>query len=624
MTHNNLEQLKTIDINKEDILNFIDITTKAITSEELNEKISLIEQLEGHIKQLLARINDFLKKEKLDKLTTYLKETNEKLITIKNQGVTNIKIDSLLEIYQDLLTSYNELVTEVISKINSNNISEYNNLIEKANEKINKLNTLDFISEQAQEEIIKIYTDITNNHDPLNNLHTLIATIDEVLTKPNSDLSKGSFINRNFSLFAKINDQIIESLYSKQNDLVYAKYTLEDNSTYYAIIRSEEEINTLDQSFTNLPNLILTKDKIIESCKIIINNAGIYYNLNEYMRYIEKSYKTNMTKEIDELILKYKKRLQGLEDTIKKQLIFIDKIALLVNNKPCPDYPNITYTDIPVVEYFKDIKKTDSKEEEVAYLITNVLLNDKVTSSFDTIEILKTLYSADTLTSLITSDYNKTTKKPSINTTDNIIKEIPTKEITTNYEKIDNYLSLRVTELNLLKSKDKINVTITKDSNPLFKDINTILDVNTAIAICDKVYKKGQGIYALSDYLKTGNTLKFTSKYKARELVSTTNKNEYLKLWFENIIKNYIYLKDKNITNNLTEFLEKNLQKNISYQEIIANILDNPLVVTMTITDFVYNFLNPNSKESKQVEALLNNSDNPTIAKLNLLLKDLK
>ena len=424
-----------------------------------------------------------------------------------------------------------------------------------------------------------------------------------------------------FSLFAKINDQIIDSAFLNKDSLVYALYTLEDNSKYYAIIKNEKEIEVLNQSLTNLPNLVLTKDNIIETCKIIIKNAGIYYDINEYMRYVEKSYKNKMTKEIDEVILKYKTRLQEIENLITTQLSFIDDIALLVNHKPCDKYPNITYNDISLNKYFPNYTlEPDSKLKEVERLITEVLLNPNIKSEFNTKSILKTLYDSNIIDSLLTSNYIKEDNTPLVNTSDNINNDLEvTSNIKTNYDKIKDYLNMRVEELNLLDASPKINVTITKDDNNIFKDINTVLDLNTAISICDKVYKKGQGEYAVIDYLKTGNTLKFTSKYKARDLASSVNRDNYLKLLLENIFKRYLLNKDNN------SFIESILSKDsISIKDIVNSLLaDNNLLIT-SITNFDYDFLDSTSDKAKRVEELLNNKEDSVIVKINKILDGIR
>ena len=396
---------------------------------------------------------------------------------------------------------------------------------------------------------------------------------------------------------------------------------MEDNSKYYAIVKSEEEINIIDQSFTNLPNLILTKDNIINTCKIIINNATIYYNINEYMRYIEKSYRNKMTKEIDDVILKYKRRLRMLEQSITNQLSFIDEIALLVNNKPSSKYPNITYKDVPLNEYFKDYDKNlDSKTREIERLIVEVLLNDNVTSVFETSSILKALYDEDILTDLITSDYSNNNSTPTVNTNDNIKIDIPSTKVTTNYERITNYLNSRVKELKLLIDSPKINVTITKEDDYLFKDINTVLDLHTAIIICDKVYKKGQGNYALTDYLKTGNTIKFTSKYGARELVNKIDRSNYIRLLLENILKRYLYLKD----NNLSNFINSFINKDINIEDIVKLLLDNEELITYSLANFDYDYLDSSKDKSKKINEILTNKEDLLIVKINNILEEIK
>ena len=339
------------------------------------------------------------------------------------------------------------------------------------------------------------------------------------------------------------------------------------------------------------------------------------------MRYIEKSYKNKMTKEIDEVILKYKTRLQEIENLITTQLSFIDDISLLVNHKPCDKYPNIAYNDISLDKYFPNYNnENDSKLKEIEHLIIEVLLNPDVKSEFNTKSILKTLYDSSTIDSLISSNYIKEDSAPIVNTSDNIISELEsTGNIKTNFDKIKDYLNMRVEELKLLDASTKINVTITKDDNNIFKDINTVLDLNTAISICDKVYKKGQGEYAVIDYLKTGNTLKFTSKYKARELASSVNRDNYLKLLLENIFGRYLLNKDNN------SFIESILSKDsISIKDIVNSLLaDNNLLIT-SITNFDYDFLDSTSDKAKRVEEVLNNKKDSVIVKINKILDEIR
>lgn len=608
----NFELLRQLSDNKNEIKDFVEDTNKILLEEEITAKRTLINQLLGHYNQILVRGQDTITKEELTRNTNIIKELTDKKNTIENESDINRKAESFNLIYDTLIKSYKEL-SNIIYNSNKleKDITEYNNLVVKANGNITKLNTLD-IPKSNEEELFVLYNSI--NKENIKALENFIIRTNELIKafSFNPDKSKKNYKESVFNLFAKINDQIVGSSFINKDNLIYALYTLEDNSKYYAIVKNESEIKIIDQSFTTLPNLMLTKDNIINTCKIIIKNASIYYDLNEFMRYIEMSYKTKMTKEIDDLIASYKTRLTYLEENIKVQLGFIDSIALLVNHLPCDKYPNITYNDVSINEYFPNYnEENDSKLKEIERLIIEVLLNPNIKSEFNTKSILKTLYDTNTLSSLISSNYVKEDNTPIVNTSDNISNELEvTGNIKTNYDKIKDYLNMRVEELKLLESSPKINVTITKDDNNIFKDINTVLDLNIAVVICDKVYKKGQGIYAILDYLKTGNTLKFTSKYKARDLVNNVNKDEYLKLLLENIIKRYIYEKYNNIKSNVVILLSPLLEKdNITIKEVVFQILNNDNILEDAVINYSYEFLDSLSNKSKEVNILLENNN---------------
>lgn len=619
----NFEVLKELDDDRSEIKSFIDSSNKTILDEEIKLKITIINQLMGYYNQILVRVQDIIPKEEFNDYIAFKDKITKKITSLENEDNSKVKLTSLNEIYNELLDTYNALNSKTLNIIeNDNFLLEYNNLIKKANEVIMALNNA-VLSKSLLESLLPLYNEVKNTRD-INIITSFINRVQEILSnykEKDINAKLGKENERVFSLFAKINDQIVDSTYINNSNLVYALYTLEDGSKYYAIIKEEKEIEILNQSFSSLPNLVLTKDNIIDTCKLIIRNAGIYYDINEYMRYIEKSYKTRMTKEIDDLILKYKTRLQELENAITIQLSFIDDIALLVNHKPSNKYPNITYNDISIDKYFPNYEEeSDTKLKEVERLIIEVLLNPNIKSEFNTKSILKTLYDSNTIDSLLTSNYIKENIVPSVNTSDNIINELEvTTNIKTNYEKIRDYLNMRVNELKLLESSPKINVTITKDDNTIFKDINTVLDLSTAISICDKVYKKGQGNYAVIDYLKTGNTLKFTSKYKARDLASSVNRNNYLKLLLENIFKKYLYQKDNNT------FVENILSKDsVSVKDIIKVLLDDEKLLTDTINNFDYNYLDNTNDKSRRIEEILNNKNDLMIVKINNILEDIK
>ena len=619
----NFELLKEKLDNKEELENFIKINNHNILEEEINSKITLVKQLLGYYNQTLVRSQDLLTVSDFNEELNIKNEISLSFGEIEKLENSSMKLEKLNNIYLKLYNNYFSFSNKVLDAIKTSAlITDYNNTISKANNIILNLNK-SILPKSIIDEVIPFYNEAKNSTD----INKITAFINIATTKLNSNenidvnVKQGRENERIFSLFAKINDQIIDANYLTVNNLVYALYTLEDNSKYYAIIKDEKEIEILNQSFNNLPNLVLTKDNIIETCKLIIKNAGIYYDINEYMRYVEKSYKTKMTKEIDDLILKYKTRLQELETFIKAQLDFIDDIALLVNHKPCPKYPNIAYNDIDINNYFSNyLKENDSKLNEIERIIIEVLLNPTIKSEFNTKSILNTLYDESIINSLLTSNYNVIEETPNVNTNDNIVNRLEvTNNIKTNYEKIKDYLKDRVEELKLLESSPKINVTITKDDNNIFKGINTVLDLNTAIIICDKVYKKGQGNYAVIDYLKTGNTLKFTSKYKARDLASNTNRCDYLKLLLENIFKRYLY------NNNLNTFIDNIISKdNITVKSIVIDLLNNEEVLTDAINNFDYEYLDLLSEKSKRIDIILNNKNDLKIEKINIILENIK
>ena len=333
----NFEVLKELDDDRSEIKSFIDSSNKTILDEEIKLKITIINQLMGYYNQILVRVQDIIPKEEFNGYIAFKDKTTKKITSLENEDNSKVKLTSLNEIYNELLDIYNALNSKTLNIIeNDNFLLEYNNLIKKANEVIMALNNT-VLSKSLLESLMPLYNEVKNTRD-INIITSFINRVQEVLSnykEKDINAKLGKENERVFSLFAKINDQIVDSTYINNSNLVYASYTLEDGSKYYAIIKEEKEIEILNQSFSSLPNLVLTKDNIIDTCKLIIKNAGIYYDINEYMRYIEKSYKTRMTKEIDDLILKYKTRLQELENAITIELSFIDDIALLVNHKPC-------------------------------------------------------------------------------------------------------------------------------------------------------------------------------------------------------------------------------------------------------------------------------------------------
>ena len=117
-----LTPLKIIDTNKDDINNFVNITDKAIFSEKLNEKVNLIEQLLGHIKQLLVRVDNILSKEKLTTISSSIDNINKTFLMLKN-STTNNTLNVLDSLYQEISKIYKSLKVDAINVINNTNIT---------------------------------------------------------------------------------------------------------------------------------------------------------------------------------------------------------------------------------------------------------------------------------------------------------------------------------------------------------------------------------------------------------------------------------------------------------------------------------------------------------------------
>ena len=623
----NFELLKEFDDNTTELSDFINLSDKTILNEKITAKNLLISQILGHYSQLLIRIEKSMLKDEFNKYVHLQNDISSELDFLNNLDNDDEKLQSLKRLYNKINASYQNLKTEILTSINKKTILDYNSLINLVNQNILKINSLRLTS-GILNELVSLYKNIKLSND-ITDINRFLNKTNEVIRNSFNFKTNGKNSENedcNFSLFVKLNDQIVDSVFENIDGFIYAAYTLEDNRKYYAIVRDENEIRILDQNFSNLSTLVLSKDEIIKTCKVIIKNAGIYYNLNEYMRYIEKSYKSKMSKEIDQVIAKYKTRLTFMENTLNMQLDFIDEIALVVNNRKSLKYSNIIYNDIELKDYFKENKEIDSKEKEINRLILEVLLNPDIKSEFHTYDILKTLYEENIIDSLFSNNFVSSNVVPNVNTLDNINIDINNrKNVETNCDKIANYLNDRLNELYLLENSPKINVTITKDSSPLFKDINTVLDLNTAILICDKVYKKGQGNYAIIDYLKTGNTLKFTSKYKAREIASNVNRESYLNLLIENILMQYVYFKSFNKENGLIKDIDSLLIKddvNVSYFK--NKLLNNDDMLSRFINSFDYDLLNVLASKYKNIEQLIESSNSNLIEKVANILIELK
>lgn len=597
-------------------------------------------QMNGYFNQLLV---------KSEGLTNNTEQYKTKAKELESRANTNTK-ENLEEVIKEYFSLYSDV---------SNNISETLTHNDEKKEQATLVSSVNDLLTKIDQAYVETDTNIDNTLLPIVDMYkkamalngkdqiaTLTLLLDEekrilAKDKENKAIEEAMVKEKTFDLFAKINDQIIDKEFKKVNDLIYARYKLEDGKYYYAVIPDGNKVITEDKEFKTFSSFEMNRVSVAENLNLILKNIMIYYDINEYTRYVEAIYKKQMTKEIDNAIGQYKTRLSTMEEIIKSQLTFMDDVAPILNKKTSPKYPDIVYNDIPVKEFYptelSDSLIDDAKMEQNKLMVK--LADDTVPNNINTKEVLSAIYG-----SKITNDLINTFKEPVLDETANkpvviensvttpTINETP---ITTNYQKISDYIKTRENELNKISSGDT-NITITKDDNPIYQNINTIFDLNTAALISDKQYSEGQGNYAISEYLKTGEANRFTSSFNARSLASGVKPNAYTALLLENMIKEFAGSGKKSSEDatyldrmqQILLFVKEELSKEtFSATEMREKLLNNDNLLNTSIKNFDYEYLDPTSENTvlfdQAIETGINNN-NPSAIRIKQALTDIK
>lgn len=597
-------------------------------------------QMNGYFNQLLV---------KSEGLTNNTEQYKTKAKELESRANTNTK-ENLEEVIKEYFSLYSDV---------SNNISEMLTHNDEKKEQATLVSSVNDLLTKIDQAYVETDTNIDNTLLPIVDMYkkamalngkdqiaTLTLLLDEekrilAKDKENKAIEEAMVKEKTFDLFAKINDQIIDKEFKKVNDLIYARYKLEDGKYYYAVIPDGNKVITEDKEFKTFSSFEMNRVSVAENLNLILKNIMIYYDINEYTRYVEAIYKKQMTKEIDNAIGQYKTRLSTMEEIIKSQLTFMDDVAPILNKKTSPKYPDIVYNDIPVKEFYPtELSNSlidDAKMEQNKLMVK--LADDTVPNNINTKEVLTAIYGGK-----ITNDLINTFKEPVLDETVNkpvviensvttpTINETP---ITTNYQKISDYIKTRENELNKISSGDT-NVTITKDDNPIYQNINTIFDLNTAALISDKQYSEGQGNYAISEYLKTGEANRFTSSFNARSLASGVKPNAYTALLLENMIKEFAGSGKKSSEDatyldrmqQILLFVKEELSKEtFSATEMREKLLNNDNLLNTSIKNFDYEYLDPTSENTvlfdQAIETGINNN-NPSAIRIKQALTDIK
>ena len=608
--------------------NFLTDNKKSLESGYVDILSNYLIQMNGYFNQLMVRGEGLTNQEERTKY-----KEKAKLLEEKKNNKTK---ENLEEVTREYFNLYNEANNSIVEAI------KHNDEKKKQAELISSVNDLLAKIDQAYVEsdpnidssllpVIELYKKALAL-EGTEQMATLTLLFDEekrLLAKDreNKAMEAVTTKEKEFGLFDKINNQIVDKKFKKVNGLVYARYKLEDGSNYYAVIPDSNKILKEDKEFKTFSSFEMNRAKVEENLKLIVQNVMIYYDMNEYTRYVETLYKKQMTKEIEQAINQYKVRLSNMENVLKSQLTFIDDIAPILNKKPSTKYPNIVYNDTLVKDFYPN--ELDNEQNKLMVR----LADDTVSNNITTKEALMAIYGANIITDLI--DEFATPLKEEVVSTPTVSENTSTSGITTNYQKISDYIKIRKDELDKV-SNGNSNVTITEDNNSIYQNVNTIFDLNIAAAISDNQYSAGQGIYAISEYLKTGEVNRFTSSSNARALASNVKPNNYTSLLMENMIKSFAGSGKKSSEDatyldrmqQVLSFVKDELSKDVfSANDMKVKLLSNDNLLSIAVKNFDYDYLDPTSENSKLFEQAIEigvKNNNSSAVRIRQALIDIK
>ena len=562
--------------------------------------------MNGYFNQLIIHGAEIINQDEQEKY-----KTKSRLLEEREKNKTKVNLEEVVKEYFLLYENVNKTLRE---SINTNDEKkELAQLVSTANDLFMEIDRAYVESDTKLDNdlllIAELYKKALSEQKNLQ-LTTLTKLINEekrllANDKENKAIEVATTKQREFNIFDKINNQIVDKEFKQVNNLVYAKYKLDDGSNYYSVIPDGNKVLTEDKEFKTFTSFEMNKVKIEENLKIIVNNIMIYYDLKEYTRYVEQLYKGKMIGNINQAIEKYKSRLMTMENILKGQLTFMDDIAPILNRKSSSKYPNIVYNDVLVKDFYPN-EVTDATLDEKIKLQHKLMIklaDDTISNNITSKEAMLTIYGNDIIDKLtnefsIPSD-DVVKKVPVAN--NNSEKEMTDNQMITNYQKISDYLKIRKTQLEEV-AKGNSDIAITEKDDLIYQNVNTIFDLNIAAIISDNQYSSGQGIYAISQYLKTGETNRFTSSSNARSLASKVKPNNYIALLMENMIKSFAgsgkkasedatYL-DK--MQQILSFVKDELSKDkFSVNEMKTKLLANDNLLETAIKNFDYDYLDP-------------------------------
>lgn len=629
----------TIDRVKE-LNDFLENNNKSLESSYVETLSNYLLQMNGYFNQLIIHGAEIINQDEQEKY-----KTKSRLLEEREKNKTKVNLEEVVKEYFLLYENVNKTLKE---SINTNDEKkELAQLVSTANDLFMEIDRAYVESDTKLDNdlllIAELYKKALSEQKNLQ-LTTLTKLINEekrllANDKENKAIEVATTKQKEFNIFDKINNKIVDKEFKQVNNLVYAKYKLDDGSNYYSVIPDGNKVLTEDKEFKTFTSFEMNKVKIEENLKIIVNNIMIYYDLKEYTRYVEQLYKGKMIGNINQAIEKYKSRLMTMENILKGQLTFMDDIAPILNRKSSSKYPNIVYNDVLVKDFYPN-EVTDATLDEKIKLQHKLMIklaDDTISNNITSKEAMLTIYGNDIIDKLtnefsIPSD-DVVKKVPVAN--NNSEKEMTDNQMITNYQKISDYLKIRKTQLEEV-AKGNSDIAITEKDDLIYQNVNTIFDLNIAAIISDNQYSSGQGIYAISQYLKTGEANRFTSSSNARTLASKVKPNNYIALLMENMIKSFAGSGKKSSEDatyldrmqQVLSFVKEELSKDVfSANDMKEKLLNNDNLLGIAVKNFDYDYLDPTSENSKLFEQAIEigiNNNNPSAVRIRQALTDIK
>jgi len=392
------------------------------------------------------------------------------------------------------------------------------------------------------------------------------------------------------NLFSELDNEIVQHKVKIDNQLIKVVYELGDQTCYYAMFSTEEGLIKKIESFQNLPNIVLSAAGVKNMLEIILSNCEIYYQLQEYVRYEKVVTENNSSM--------YEANYLSMKQNILAQLQFLSTLTPLLHKEVSASFPNLEYRDIPVERFYEGIIPADEMEENKQRVIMMILAST-TPMAITTKDILQVEYSKEALSQL---------RQMTL--------------LDTNTDKIEEYINLRKKELDALVGMEKINANLTRNMDSLFKDVNTVFDLHAAAFISDKVYQKGQGVFAIGDFALSGRIIRFTSQYDARKLASEVDHELYKNILIKNVLLNVLIEKD-NVAYEKLVFLLK--QNDVSLDKVSELLFNHMPLLMVAVDHFNYKLLNYTSSYTQGILSMLNKEETSLLEQnIKKLLQELK